>query len=348
MDNITPDVDCTFFSHPQERDSGDYLHRVLWPAQALGEHLSVTSIQSIHPEYVDVILKTRVLIVCMVANDNILEIIHARNSRGLITVYEISDDFESFPQTLPSFAFYADPGNRKLIRTIARAATAVQFSSSVLEKKYRSLNQRHAVFLNQCAEIPRLSPIRNGRISIGWAGSVGHYDDAVRIADILAQWPQIKKVRLMIMAAISIVDIFTSRGLQVRSYPPGSMEDYLAFLNKVDVGIVLAGTDDFSSGRSDGKFIEYASRGVIAVCSKTGEYAETVEHENTGFLYDQEQPEMLLDVLGRLASDIALRKRIRQQAYDHLLSMRTHQYASRQRLDFFRAWWQMLRSVVIL
>jgi len=337
MDNITPDVDCAFFSHPQERDSGDYLHRVLWPAQALGEHLSVTSIQSIHPEYVDVILKTRVLIVCMVANDNILEIIHARNSRGLITVYEISDDFESFPQTLPSFAFYADPGNRKLIRTIARAATAVQFSSSVLEKKYRSLNQRHAVFLNQCAEIPRLSPIRNGRISIGWAGSVGHYDDAVHIADILAQWPQIKKVRLMIMAATSIVDIFTSRGLQVRSYPPGSMEDYLAFLNKVDVGIVLAGTDDFSSGRSDGKFIEYASRGVIAVCSKTGEYAETVEHENTGFLYDQEQPEMLLDVLGRLASDIALRKRVRQQAYDHLLSMRTHQYASRQRLDFYQS-----------
>lgn len=337
MDNISTDFDCTFFSHPQERDSGDYLHRVLWPAQALGDHLTVTCIQSTHPKYVDVIRNTRVLIVCMVANENVLEIIHARNSLGLITVYEISDDFESFPQALPSYAFYADPNNQKLIRTIASAATAVQFSSSFLEKKYRSLNQRHAVFLNQCAEMPQLSPIRKGRMSIGWAGSVGHYDDAVRIADILAQWQQIKKVRLIIMAATSIVDIFTSRGLQVRSYPPSGMDDYLAFLNKLDVGIVLAGTDDFSSGRSDGKFIEYASRGVIAVCSKTGEYAKTVEHGNTGFLYDHEQPEMLLDILEQLASDFALRKRVRQQAYDHLLSMRTHQYASLHRLNFYQS-----------
>jgi len=330
-----PHFDCTFLPHPQERNSGDYLHRILWPARALGEHLPVTVIQSTHPKYIEMISRTEVLIVNMVANANLLALINARTRLGLVTVYEISDDFEAFPENLPSHAFYANPNTRKLIRNLASAASAIQFSSSYLQKKYRHLNKQHTVFINQCSEIPPLPPMRKGRVCVGWAGSVGHHDDAIRLADTLAHWDNLKKVRLVIMAAGSLVSIFKERGLDIIIHPPGGMQDYLDFLREIDVGIAMIGADDFSRGRSDGKFIEYVSCGVIAVCSRLGTYAETIRHGETGFLYEYDRPETLLSTLDQVISDFKLRKRVRQQAHDYLLAERTHAHAAKNRLEFY-------------
>jgi len=281
------------------------------------------------------------LIINMVVNANLLALIHARNKLGRVTVYEISDDFEAFPKHLPSHAFYANPDTRKLICDLASASTAVQFSSSHLQKKYGRLNKRHTVFINQCSDIPPLSPIRKGRVRVGWAGSIGHYHDAARLANALAHWDNLKKVRLVIMAAGSLIGVFRERGLDITVYPPGGMQDYLNFLNEIDVGIGMIGADDFSCGRSDGKFIEYASHGVIAVCSCLGAYAENIRHGQTGFLYEHDRSESLLSTLDQVVSDLKLRKRVRQQAHDYLSAERTHKHASKDRLEFYSSLFQV-------
>ena len=112
---------CVFLSHPQSRDSGDYQHRVTLPARALARHWSVEDLQTSHPRFVERALRADLLIVCMVAEPVIARLVQARNAAGRPTAYEISDDFEHFPSSLPGHAFYSLPQTRRVIAELAAA-----------------------------------------------------------------------------------------------------------------------------------------------------------------------------------------------------------------------------------
>ena len=324
---------CTLFSHPQDRQSGDYLHRVVWPGKALGRFIPVHAIQSCHPDYLRELAHSDVLVIQMVADAKLLGVIQGRRQQGKITVFEISDDFTAFPAHLPGHAFYASKEVQQTITTLASESDAVQFSSPFLEQKYRDLNPTHTVFPNQLLSVPGLKPSKKRKPALGWAGSIGHFDDAKRLAGILSRWPLKHSVQLHIMAAPEIIQLFRDAGLDVQANPTGDMSAYLEFLKKIDIGLAVATTDDFSSGRSDGKFIEYASRGVVAVCSDGPPYADSVDNGETGFLFGNEAE--MLGTLTRLVEDAELRRRIRRQAHQYIHAHRTHAKAAEGRLSFY-------------
>jgi len=325
--------DITFFSHPQSRDSGDYLHRVLWPAKALGKLITTQSIQSSHPDYLKIILQANILVIKMVVDQELLRIIQQRNRSGRISIYEISDDFEDFPSTLPSYPFYKRKDIQQLIRELASAASGIQFSSSFLQSKYSHLNSHHATFINQCHKVPPLRKHENSKITLGWAGSSGHLADATRLAEILQTWDNLKQINFAVMADSVIVDVFRKHHINISVTHPGTMQSYLKFLNSIDIGIAMIDANDFSLGRSDGKFIEYASQGVVAVCQNRGSYAETIKHGKTGFLFDDDPG--LLKTLDQLIHNHQLRNTIRESAYQYLCNYRTHEYAATTRLKFY-------------
>ena len=89
--------DVTFLSHPQPRDCGDYRHRTLWPAKALGELVPTVAVQTLHPDSFAAMLQCHLLVVGMVADPDVQAIVEERKARGLPTIYEISDDFKCFP-----------------------------------------------------------------------------------------------------------------------------------------------------------------------------------------------------------------------------------------------------------
>jgi hypothetical protein len=140
--------DVTFVTRPQPRTGGDYLHRTYWPAAALGEHLPTTAIQLSHPDCLEAMATTRLLVVTMIMEPDISRVFDERRKRGLPTIYEISDDFEAFPENLPLCKFYAQPWVRQLARELCQKADAVQFSSPGLARKYGNLNPVHRVFHN--------------------------------------------------------------------------------------------------------------------------------------------------------------------------------------------------------
>ncbi|MGB5338148.1 MAG: glycosyltransferase [Gammaproteobacteria bacterium] len=324
---------CTLFSHPQDRQTGDYLHRVVWPGKALGRFIAVHAIQSCHPDHLQELVDSDVLVIQMVADARLLAVIQKRRQQGKVTVFEISDDFTAFPAHLPGHAFYASREVQETIATLAAASNAVQFSSPFLEQKYRDLNPAHAVFPNQLISIPALKPVKKRQPVLGWAGSIGHFDDARRIAGVLSRWPLKHQVRLHIMAAAEIIQLFRAVGLDVQASPTGDMSAYLDFLKTIDIGLAVATIDDFSSGRSDGKFLEYASRGVVAVCSDGSPYADSIVHGETGFLFKDDED--MLDILTRLIESAELRKRIRRQAHQYIRANRTHARAAADRLSFY-------------
>ena len=324
---------CVLFSHPQDRQSGDYLHRVAWPGKALGRSVAVHAIQSSHPHHLEKLVEADVLVINMVADARLLPLIRKRREERKVTVFEISDDFRSFPSHLPAHAFYSSREVQDTIATLASESDAIQFSSRFLREKYGHLNAMHTTFPNQLPAIPTLKPAPGRKAVLGWAGSVGHFEDARWLAGTLSRWTLAGKIAIRLMATDEIASLFRSSGLDVSVTTPGDMRAYLNFLGKIDIGLAIAHGDDFASGRSDGKFIEYASRGVVAVCSDGAPYSDSVRHGETGFLFRDE--EELLEILTRLVRDGGLRNRIRRQAHQYLRTSRTHAAAAQERLDFY-------------
>jgi hypothetical protein len=342
-----PLFDVTFVTRPQPRLGGDYLHRTYWPAAALGEHLPTTSIQLSHPDCLEAMATARLLCVTMVMDADLTRVFEERRRRGLPTIYEISDDFEAFPENLPLCRFYAQPWVRQLARELCQKADAVQFSSPALARKYGHLNPVHRVFHNQAWDLPgeprAIDPASTATLRVGWAGMAGHYEDCEDLAEFLA--PSFgkraskpfntKHISLTLMTTPRIAQALSNAKLTFSWQPTGSMLDYCRFLDGIDVGIAHSSNNDFSLSRSDGKFIEYATRGVVPVCSKRGTYAETIRHDETGVLYAS--PAQLRAELSRLKEAPELRRRLSATVQDELRRSRNHHVAALNRLEFYQA-----------
>jgi len=328
-----------FLSHPQGRDSGDYRHRVTLPGEALAAHLRVIDIQTSHPDSLAVALKADLLIVTMVADPLVASLISLRKQAGRPTAYEISDDFADFPPNLPAHAFYVQPQIQALIKSMARDADLLQCSSHGLLRKYADLNARHAVFPNQLTEVPAL-PQRD-RLTpdqpvLGWSGSAGHLDDARRLAQLLQAWwrhqgrPPHSGPSIRIMSSPLIRSVFEEAGCLVDYRPSGGFKDYLAFLDGIDIGFAIIGDTDFSAGRSDGKFLELASRGVVCVASDAGEYPIGMRHGQTGLLFADESG--FIAALDALVGSPARLAQIRSAAHAWVRTERTHECGALERL----------------
>jgi hypothetical protein len=333
---VTPQT-CVFLTHSQPKDCGDYRHRILWPATALGDYIETLTIQMTHPRVIQIAATADILVICM-AVENVLEkIIKFRTSYGLPTIYEISDDFQSFPANSQLAPFYAQYSIRLQLIGLAKICQATQFSSPFLKRKYNYINPTSTVFMNQVWEIPQQrTSTTTQELQIGWTASGGHISDAMEMGPMvtkaLSGLPK-NTYWFSAMTTPKVIEALQLSGLKVAHKNTGPWEEYLSYLTTLDVGLAHIGEEDFAQGRSDGKYIEYASRGVVAICKKGGTYQYTIRSGENGFLY--ETTEDLLNIFKRLINEPNLLDVIRSNAYQDLKDNRNHSVAARERLDFY-------------
>lgn len=332
---MAPQLSVVFLGHPQPRDGGDWLHRARWPAEALQSLASVTTVQTTHAQWLEISLKADVLVVLMLVEPVISRVISVRKMLGKATVYEISDDFKAFQEGNPQKSFYVQPGVHDLIESLAQEADALQFSSNFLKSKYGYLNKNNRVIKNQLGafNFPIDREYSLGAPVIGWSGSSGHLQDVIELAQWLASWPLHRKVIWRVMASPALIKAFRKSGLKVEAVSTGSMEDYLYFLSNIDVCVIWTGADDFSRGRSDGKFLEAASQGVAVLCRRNDAYEDSIRHDVDGlFFYSRTELHALLDEL--LHSNKKIR-RLGMAAQKYVLCQRTHERAAAVRFNFY-------------
>lgn len=334
---------CTFLAHPQPRDSGDYRHRITLPGRALARSMDVVELQTTHPHWVAHCAGTDLLVACMVADPSLEAVLAERARRGLPTVYELSDDFRAFPKSLPGHAFYKVPEHQARIERLARAADLLQCSSHGLRARYGALNARCAVLPNQLSDVPPLAPVPEARRQapvLGWAASAGHFDDARGLASALLAWCAARGLAphdapvLRLMAPTSIRGVFERAGLRVDWHAPAGFDTYLTFLDGLDIGFAPLGDSAFADGRSDGKFLEYASRGVVCIASARGEYLHGIRAGETGLLYAGH--EGFVRALSQAMDDLPARLAMRAAAHAQVVRERTHEAAAAGRFALYR------------
>jgi len=320
------------------RKVGDYIYRVEQPSIALGKtgEATVITVSTLSPWFEILCISADILILHLLSEHDLLPIIEERKRQGRPTIYELSDNIMALHEGVGIRGWFSDPVNLALALQYMRMADGIQVTSSGLAEQFHFINPRMEIFENQMATLGMVGRQASDRIILGWAGSSGHRRDIEAVIDVITQvlraCPKVDFAFMGDEAMYQILFIALPGGRTIYA-PPGTLDEYLSFLQKLDIGIAPLEDNPYNHCRSDVKFLEYASRGVVPVLSSLTPYKVSVQHGKTGFLY--ESPQQLMSILLMLACDTDLRVRISQQAYAYVEQSRIEDIHAEHRLAFY-------------
>ncbi len=312
------------------KDHGDYRYRVRQPFRALAQvapQFRVAVITNVLPNKEVLMLAADLLVIRMVADADLIGLAWERKQAGRPTILEIADDFLTIPKSNPAAHYYGRDETRAILFQLLAQCELVQVTTAALRRKYRRYHSRIEVFENQ---LEQLRPLRqkDSRLTIVWGGSDGHFEDMKAVAPSLCQWlERHPNVRLALKSAAKIHDLFDGvPEEQLVVEEPGSLEEYLDFLARFHIGIAPLEDNEYNRCRSDIKFLEYASAGVVGVCAEVEPYGRTVQGGTTGVLFGT--PQELLQRLDACTSN---------PAWCQALVREARRYARRERLELKHA-----------
>ena len=324
---------------PQQEEGGDYYYRTHAPgiAMAQEEGVYVINLTNVHRKKEEIVRQADVLILKNICDPDVLPLIKQRKQQKKLTIYELADDICAIPPWNPVRFFYKEQENLLLFKRLANYCNAIQFSVPELKRLYGYLNGSSAIFLNQMSiEPPERKFESRPEIIIGWGGSHGHLEDIAEVAEPLIDWLISRdNIQLYLMCSDPIWSLFERLPpTRKRRYKTGSLDDYYAFLRKIDIGLAPLKDTAFNRSRSDVKFLEYAVHGVVPVVQASLPYVSTVKHGDTGFLF--EDAAAMLDILGVLTGKVHLISNAAKAARDYVIKKRLQHQHGKQRTEFYK------------
>ncbi len=318
----------------QNRISGDFIYRIEMPAKGLSaiEGVEVKNIDLLQLKNFACLLETPLLILHHISDADLLPVVAHRKKNGLPTVYELADNFKVSHLGRPDALKKGPPDYHHIIELLISRCDAVQTTSQALKERYLTLNSKIFVFPNQIDSVQSPHKSLSDTVTIGWAGSTRHYEDIKFYATELAAWIKANPdTRIALMATKAILDLFYDvPKSQLIVKKPGSLTGYLDFLSTLDIGLAPLLANEFNACRSDVKFLEYASRCVLPVCSGFGPYIELKKEHQDLLLF--ETPAQLVEQLGELCKEKNRRQTLAKNAFDFVQKSRhfkTYNWQSR-------------------
>lgn len=323
----------------QTSATGDYLYRVEQPSIAMGKipGVAVITVSTISPHFETICLHADVLILHLLTEHDLLPVVEERKRRRLATVYEISDNFAADQPGVGIRGWFRDPFNRAQAFQLITMADAVQVTGDGLLEKYRFLNTRMVVFENQICETGAMRTEEPRSIVIGWGGSSGHAEDLIYIAEtITAICNRHPHAIFSFMGNREQYDIiFASIKENQRIFTaPGTLSEYYQFLETLDIGIATMLDTPYNQCRSDIKFVEYASRGVVPVLSAITPYKKHAVHGTNAFLFKDNNE--LEEILGDLIANPYLRRDVADNAFTYVEEKRMEDQNAENRVSFYK------------
>jgi hypothetical protein len=208
-------------------------------------------------------------------------------------VYEVDDDLFNVSSRNPAHHHFNQPVIQDTIKTAMVRADVITVSTDALAEEVRrqlwsfdATVKRIEVIRNALPDVAYSHPdsrIRGWdtapRAVIGWAGSATHEEDFDEVAGWLGRY--ISRTGAAEYYAIGHMFSSVQRAVpeSLRRHTPWikDMASYYRALNSFDVGIIPLRPSVFNRSKSDIKFLEYAARGIPAVVSNFGPYAEHVD-----------------------------------------------------------------------
>jgi tetratricopeptide (TPR) repeat protein len=318
---------------------GDAHYRIHAPAKSMGAIDRVVCFDSHFRHHLLPTLaeKADVLVLQFFSDWDLIPLISMRKKLDKITIFEANDFFFDLQPWNPIASNWQDRDIQELYIQLLRHCDGVQTSTTYLAEKWRSMGASNvAVFPNQLVHLQPLAAIVERPFTVGWAGSPGHFADLYHVAPYLQQWLDAHPAaQLAIMSHELVQEFFQLDSERFHFKPFGPIESYLDFLGSIDVGIAPLLPTQYNKGRSDVKFLEYASCGVAGIYQNLEPYRHSVKDLETGLLFSN--PEELISQLDRLYQDRILRLKIREQAYGYVMGQRKMEAHIHKRIKWYQS-----------
>jgi glycosyltransferase involved in cell wall biosynthesis len=276
-----------------------------------------------------------VLIVERLWHPNVLAGVQYANSRGVMTVFDVDDDYWALDPNNPAHAFWNDEHLGQLAQVI-KAASLVTTSTAPLAERMRRINPNVRVLPNMLPDEHWPTEAKNVRhgdpVVVGWAGSPSHYSDLTEFTAIL---PQILDTypNVVVHLAGTEKERFPEHD-RLKFLDPVKIEQYPEILQTFDIGLAPVKDVRFNEAKSDLKVLEYGMVGLPVIASKVIAYSDSVRPGETGYL--AKSPKDWLKYLKLLIEDGELRARLgaagRSWAETRLMSRNVERWERTYRL----------------
>jgi len=319
----------------------EYLRAIL-PSKYLNRESDIVSIYSsqVTPE---LLAWSDIIIICRIYNENFHNIWVNQKKLGKVVIYDIDDNLHEVPVSNPAYSTY-NKKNKSLsnIIKIMNIVDYVTVTNDRLANYYAKLiddPKKIKVFKN-CLDLEKTRGINKefkykDKIRIGWSGSHTHYEDLLIINDALIKLKKKYKEQLEIVlygwdGLIRKMTIDKENKKLSTKFDGGvllnidkefnsftSYEEYLHKLEDLDldIAVIPLKKNIFNiDGKSNLKFLDFASCKVPCIVSDIPTYTDTVTH-NENALIAKNTTEDWIEKIELLMNDYELRKRIGTNGY---------------------------------
>ena len=283
-------------------EDGDAFYRLHSPSRFLAKLDGITTVDlHFYHRHLPELLESADIVVLQFLDDwELLSLCKRRRAAGKITVFEANDYFFDIQPWNPIAKRWHDREVQQLYGYLLRYADGVQTSSQALAEEWRKRGAHNvAVFENHLTEVSPLPELQDRPFTVGWAGSPGHFADWFSVVPHLSAWmARNPDTRLAVMTNEVAKPFFELPPERYTFQQFGSLPSYLTFLRSIDVGLAPLLPSGYNRGRSDVKFLEYASQGVVGIYWDLEPYRQSVVDGRDGFLVSG--PEEAIARLDRL------------------------------------------------
>jgi len=276
-DNI-PNV---LFVPAGETASGYY--RAMIPADLLNEGGRVISHWTARPD-VSKALRYNVLWIQLITADILTEIARQAQNQGVKIVYDIDDRLDAIPDGNQAKTVYGTPEKQAEIDAMIRVADLVTVTTEPLARHFaeRYPGKPVRVLPNMLTAnvLPKRQPPNPAFVRILWAGSATHKMDLAIVAPAIRELLRERagKVRFTLFGE-RLPEVLADCYEWVDLKKPVDFDSYHDELADIaaDFGIVPLEDNEFNTGKSGLKGLEYAAAGYPLLCSPVAEYPSMVQ-----------------------------------------------------------------------
>lgn len=245
------------------------------------------------------------------------DLISYANSIGKFTVYDLDDNIWFLDRNNPGFQHWNQKHIQEGAEMCIKACQAVTTTTKDLANYIRKFNKNVHIIPNMLPQ-EHWEGIKHvwrddGKVIIGWAGSVSHWSDLKILTGTIEQIVDEYENTEFHIAGMPQFPFKPHP--RIKQLPVINVEDYGRLLASFDIALAPLTDSIFNKGKSDLKFLEYSMAGVPIISSKVGPYIDSIEHGVTGLL--ARNPKDWIKNLRRMIENEDLRKEIAQNAYEY-------------------------------
>lgn len=257
--------------------------------------------------------------------NNAKHLINICKTQNIKLIYEIDDDLINIDQTHPNYLEFNE--KKEVIEYLALNADIITVSSNNLKEKLIKYNSNIEVIknsLNDMLNIKNETKNNGDAVKIGYMGTLTHKKDVKIVEEAIENIKAYfnKKGKKIIFETVGVSDEKINCATPIKiPFKYSKYPYFIKWIKKIidwDIAIAPLENTNINQSKSEIKYLEYTSLGIVGIYSNMGAYSEVIQNMENGILIYENTTEEWESALITLIENENLRKNIVKNALNDI------------------------------